>query len=216
MTVNNTAEPAANLLTPFDPRSPRQVHRLIRMHQAYVTEELERDGHLAHGHPVGSHLTTYWLQHHGQTAGFCSVDESANALELIYIDPRHRRHGLARRAFAELAAGQAEPVRVKSPLTPSMQALVDALDLDSPWSPRQAQAYARQLQETEHALSRYCPHLSVDAPQTPCLDCYRRSVVQGAEDLIGRHLVALVGPATLRAVQERMTRKPSPRRKRRK
>lgn len=207
-----SATPTANLLAPFDPRSVEQVRHLIRMHQAYRIEELDRTGRCPLGAAVADRFDTFLVQHDGKTAGFCSVDLRLAAIELIYIAPTHRRQGLARRVFTELANTYPQPLRGKGPVTPAMRPLLDDIGLEVPWNKGTEARQARQLDELERAFRRLCPHKQA-SPNGPCPSCYRKGATATSEGDTLLYVAEQAGPAVARTMQQTMRRKSAAQRK---
>ncbi|MER5209426.1 GNAT family N-acetyltransferase [Streptomyces sp. NPDC002838] len=158
----------------FDYRSNRDVEALTLLFKDYLFEGLDRLGHFPSGLPIANWLNTVVLYVDGQPAGFCAADLTRYAIELIYVAPVYRRQGIAQRLLADLRDSCPEQMRIKAPLSPACQALVERLGIpvSEPTAAEEAKG-EQAVAELHETIRRHCKHPRKGAPQRPCRRCYR-------------------------------------------
>jgi GNAT superfamily N-acetyltransferase len=181
MTATNTQATPVITGEVFDPHSAEHVRALIRMHQDYLLEELARTGEHALGVPAAGWLRTMVLRAGGDFAGYFAADMGRHSVELIYVVPEFRGHGLSTQVLAELAAKCPQPMSVKAPLTPGGQRLADKLGLHIAYStPEELQETSQTLAELRRGVDQHCTHKRTGDPRRPCMRCYRAAVKKSA------------------------------------
>lgn len=183
----------------FDHQSNEEVGALVRMFQGYLLEEFERTGHHAPGIPLATWLHTLIVYVGKTPAGFCSADFTRYAIELIYVDPRYRGHGVASQLLADLGSSCPQPMRIKSPLSPGGQALADKLGVPlSEPSESQVRDAAETLNDLHRTINDRCPHKRAGDPRRPCKRCYRAGLKRTAESMVMSYVVVARGADALR------------------
>lgn len=169
----------------FNPTSTEHITALIRLHQAYLLEELDRIGHYPSGIPVARWLKTSIIRIGETPAGFISVDIGRHSVELLYIAPPYRGQGIAAALLAGLAATCPKPMELKTPLTPGGHALANKLGLGLAHStPEELADNERAVQDLHRTINRQCTHRRVGNPARPCKRCYRRGLEKTAVALV--------------------------------
>lgn len=184
----------------FDPRSQAHIGGLTAMHQGYLAEELQRTRRHAPGFPLAPWLRTVLLSEGSVFAGYVAADVARCSVELIYIAPKYRRHGLATRVLTDLAASCPRPMELKAPLTPGGQGLADKLGLGVAWSsPEQLAEAEEELRVLEAAVRRHCKHgrRRGGDPRRTCPRCYRSVALETAAGMVaGYARLARINKAT--------------------
>lgn len=165
----------------FDPHSADHIAALTAMHQGYLLEELERTGHHAQGFPLAGWLRTIVLGIDNTAVGFVAADLNRRSVELVYVAPEHRAHGLAGSMLAELSRTCPAQLTVKAPLSPAGEALANRLGLPvvQPTAAQERQGVDAQ-QELHRALDRRCHHRRSN-PAAVCRRCLRSLLTRSAE-----------------------------------
>lgn len=173
----------------FDPFSPRHVAQMIALFENYMVEEYRRTRSAPPGLPAAHYLKSLTLWSGDTMIGFCSLDLPRRAVELIYIDPTHRRLGIARSLFEDLQAHCPEPMRAKVPLSPAGQALVDSvgIGLSSP-DDYETEDARRANAEFHQALAKACHHRRGN-PARACSRCYTTTMRAGAKAVVTNYAV---------------------------
>ncbi|MFF7200489.1 GNAT family N-acetyltransferase [Streptomyces sp. NPDC008141] len=185
----------------FDHTSTEHLAALTTMQRDYLLEELDRIGIHAPGIPAAFWLQTLLVRVGDTIAGFCSVDTTRYAIELIYVRPPYRGHGIAARLLSELAATCPEPMRLKTPLSPGGHALAEKLGLGLSHSTDEEQQTAdRTIQDLHRAIEKHCPHgRRAGNPARPCKRCYRKAVTRSAEAVVMTYRAAALSADLMRA-----------------
>lgn len=176
----------------FDYQSNQDVEAVTLLFADYLLEGLDRLGHFPSGMPIANWLNTVVLYVDGQPAGFCAADLTRYAVELIYVAPTYRRQGIAHRLLADLRDSCPERMRIKAPLSPACQALVEQLGI--PVSEHTAAEEAKGEQvvaELHETIRRHCKHPRKGSPQRPCLRCYRALLRRMSVAMVTEPCVAL-------------------------
>lgn len=177
--------PRTATITEFDPTSTQDVHAVTALYRDYLLEEHDRTGEAALGLPVAAFLRTLLVQIDGHTIGLCSIDTQRHAVELLYLAPDYRSHGLGHDLLAWLAASCPEPMRAKAPLSPSGWALVHKLGIQ-PTEPgdEEERAAAQSLDRLHHEIHATCRHKRTGNPARPCPRCYRKHLSAAARGVV--------------------------------
>ncbi|MEU1497023.1 GNAT family N-acetyltransferase [Streptomyces sp. NPDC005732] len=158
----------------LDFRSDDHVAALAAMFRDYLLEELDRIGHFPAGFPIAAWLNTLLVYVDGEPAGFLAADLTRYAIELVYVRPGYRRHGIARQMLAEMRDSCPEQMKIKAPLSPACQALTEQMGI--PVSMPSADEEERGQQavlELHQTLRSRCKHPRTGDPRRPCRRCYR-------------------------------------------
>jgi GNAT superfamily N-acetyltransferase len=186
--------------TLFDPRSDCHRGRLTELYGDYLLEEFGRTRVSPDGHPVGPGLTAYLFLADDSMVGFGSVDTESFAAELIYVDPRYRRHGIAGSFLARLGSQSPTPLRVRAPLSPAGAALSGSLGL-LPVPPDDAEEAerARGQEEFREGLRAACGQRGHKRrnPSHACRRCHRTVFTNMATLYIGMYCEAVCETAAL-------------------
>lgn len=168
----------------FNPLDAEHAKSLTDLYRAYLLEEFERTGGDADGLPIAPYLFTYFVDWDGTPVGFVSASPAHRAVELVYIAPEFRGHGLARVVLEDLRSTCPGPMRIKGPLTPAGKALSESLAI--PEEVRDAQTSAeveRDHREMTALLSKACRHQRGN-PGRACKRCYRKYLSLSAEVVV--------------------------------
>ncbi|WP_390899100.1 GNAT family N-acetyltransferase [Streptomyces cynarae] len=101
------------------------------------------------GLAVAGFLWTAIVKVGGQPPGFVSIDGKRYSIEVIYVTPEHRGHGVATMILVGVARACPQQLALKAPLSPGGEALGARLGLPSVESTPEE---IREMQETiQHA-----------------------------------------------------------------
>lgn len=185
-----TESPLTATIRELDPYSPTELADLANLYCAYLLEEYDRTGEAAPGFPVAVFLRTILVKIDGHTIGFCSIDTTRYAVELVYLDPAYRHGGLGRSLLAWLASGCPQPMRAKAPLSPAGYALVHSLGIQPSQPGRDEEEAAEQSRVDLHrTLVAHCRHKRIGNPARPCPRCFRKHLTTTAETVIAAYSV---------------------------
>lgn len=178
----------------FDPASADHVAALAAMFRDYLLEELDRLGHFASGLPLANWLNTF-IVYVGETpAGFCSADTTRYAIELVYVRPAYRRHGIARQMLTELRDSCPETMHVKLPLSPGGQAVAERLGIPTS-APTEAEEIKgkKAIAELHETIAKRCTHRRPGDPRRTCRRCYRALLKKAAVAMVVDPCIAVRG-----------------------
>ena len=169
----------------LDWSSDKMRDDLIVLYGAYIAESLGR-GSFGYGyaaHPSPQYATAV-LYDDDRMIGFMSVDREVSdggpyAVEVIFIEPRYRRRGLATLLITD-GQKRIPDLRLKGPLSVNGQALADRTGTGvsgvADWEVREHNAQARV--DMKNALI-YCRTKKRHRPGNPQIPCQRCRVTLG-------------------------------------
>ncbi|EDY43225.1 GNAT family acetyltransferase [Streptomyces sp. SPB074] len=138
------------------------------------------------------YLLTTFIRVEGQDAGFVALDPARRAIEVIYINPEHRRRGLAARALRHIAdAALPQRLALKTPLSPGGDALADRLDLARADNlPHEQAKNEEALRVIRDGIKATCTHGKKGGgdPRKPCQRCYRKTLRRYAAMVIDKYV----------------------------
>lgn len=181
---------ASNVRTvEFDPDSYSHVSRIAALHKAYLLEEFERTDDYAPGLPLVAHANTLLIRCGDAIGGFIVIDPHRRALELIYLAPEHRGHGIAAALMTQLRVSCPGRMYAKLPFTPGGAALVERARL-LPLQPssESLRAADEQRREIHRVIRRDCQCRRGGNPAKPCGRCFRRALKRSTEYAIATYL----------------------------
>ncbi|MFF1743885.1 GNAT family N-acetyltransferase [Streptomyces mirabilis] len=186
--------PEAAIGAMFDHASPEHVRMLIDLYRAYLLEEADRTREHASGIPVAVWLQTLMVSIGSTPAAFCSVDLGRLAVELVYVTPEFRGHGVAAWLLRELARTCPGQLSIKAPLSPAGAALAARAGLVVDFPTQKQQAEGEQAQrEMRHAIEKQCRHRRAGDPRATCRRCLRTLLTRSAE----AHVMSYVAVARI-------------------
>lgn len=181
-------------LETLNPTSPEHTHALTHLFTAYLTEELNRTGDMPLGLPAAAYLRTILIRTGPHITGFCAIDPSRYAVELIYVRPAHRRQGHASGLLTALANTCPQPMLMKPPLTPASERLAAKLGLGlTEPGPEEAANAEAQRQTMRRGIAQHCRHRRRGNPALACSRCYRRAVARFAQSAVTAYVLLTTG-----------------------
>jgi GNAT superfamily N-acetyltransferase len=184
--MTETQAPPVATTVRFDPHSDIHAGALARLHRDYLMEETARLGYHAPGIPVASWLATFLIQMDDATIGYCSADHTRFSVELIYVAPQWRGHGLASHLLRDLMSTCPQPMKLKAPLSPGGEALARKLGIPvSESTPDEAAEAKLIINELHAAIAQHCTHRRRSGnPGKPCARCYRNVINRSAASTV--------------------------------
>lgn len=177
---------------PFDLRSDDHIAALTGMFRDYLLEEFDRIGDFAPGFPFATWLKTFLVFVDGTPAGFCAADLARYSIELIYVRPEYRRHGIARRLLADLRDSCPHQMSLKAPVSPACRRLAEQLGIPVAHQPEAERLEGeRSLADLATNVHRLCKHRRVGDPRRLCRTCYRALLKRVANRMVGEACLAL-------------------------
>lgn len=169
----------------FDLYSDDHVTALARLFEDYLLEDFERLGYFPPGIPLSDWLFTTLLYIDGEAIGFSSSDWTRYAVELLYVAPAYRGHGVAEQHLAHLRDTCPGDMRIKAPLSPGGEALARKLNLPlSEPDQDEIDDSRRSIESLHRTIAARCPHVRKGNPSRPCPRCYRAVLKRAVKALV--------------------------------
>lgn len=163
----------------YDWSSQEMRNGIVELFAGYLAECMDQ-GTQGAGYPVhpSPQYKTGVLYYDGEMVCFASVDHcvadgGAPAVELIYVKPQFRQHGIGS-AMIKVGQKVVPDLRLKGPLSPTGQALADQTGAGvSGTAPSEIDAYEKYVTETMASANAYCRERKGHRPGNPKLPCQR-------------------------------------------
>lgn len=140
--------------------SDKDKEDIIRLAESYTIESFEAGGS-GDGYAVAPYLNTVLATVRDRAVAVYSYDPAPRqddppAVEMIYVEPAHRRQGIASSLVSELLA-RVPDISLKSPLTPACRALADSLGIPATvLSPQEVRKMQEGTRFIRRSPARYC------------------------------------------------------------